>query len=146
MSDADLLAAYRATAWTIASPHGPLTLRLDGSPAPPRLRPSGIVTAYNPASLPTSDEENRVAHEALVRAVRALALPAWPCEAGGTGPDAERWTEPGLALPGVPREVVVSLGARFGQNAVVWVEHDGGPRLLVTRDGFLGLRVGDEIG
>jgi hypothetical protein len=141
---AALLAAYRATTWTVRLPRGPAPVRI-GRQAPEALRPSGIVTAHNPASLPRDPAWNRRANELLLRAICARGLEWYPSLAQGTGADARLWDEPGYALAGAPREAVVALGRRFGQNAVVWIDARGDVALVATREGFAGCRVGEGV-
>lgn len=145
MTDADALAAYRAAVWTIVlADAGPVQLRLPG-PAPAALRPSGIVTAYNPASLPRTARENARAHRQLRHELRRLGLRWHRCVADADGAASAEWREPGFCVLGPVRDATVALGERFGQNAVVWTEPDGGVVLVATRRGFAGYGVGDTI-
>lgn len=146
MSDPELLAAYLATTWTVDSPTGPLLLRLEESrPASRVLRPSGIVTAYNPASVRVLPEENRRADLHLRDTIETTGLIAWRCTAEGTGADPELWNERGFVLLGTTRETVARLGIAYEQNAVVWIDEEGSSTLVVTRHGFCGFQVGDAI-
>ncbi len=143
-SDLDLLAAYRATTWTLALPQGLCYLRLtDHVPIHPR--PLGIITAYNPASELRTPEENRAANRALLRELEEAGADAYPAVAEGTGEEAERWREPGFAVAGLPKEALVALGERHGQNAIVWVDREGRATLVVTRSGFCGRGVGEVL-
>jgi hypothetical protein len=72
VSDAELLEAYRDTTWTVEMTAGTLDVRL-GTPADPQLRPSGIVTAYNPASIARTPAENHAADQDLLRHVNTRA-------------------------------------------------------------------------
>lgn len=145
MSDPELLAAYRATAWSVEAPGGRVTVR-PGTVAPAALCPSAIVTAYNPASRPHSTEHNERADHALRVRVRALGLHPWRTQPHGTGEDAAAWDEPGWCLPGDTREVATELGRDFGQNAIVWIDAAGQVSMICTRDGFCGARVGEVVG
>lgn len=145
MTDAVALAAYRAAVWTIALPDaGPVQLRLPG-PAPEALRPSGIVTAYNPASLPRIAGENARANRRLSTELRRLGLRWHPCVADAENVVSAEWLEPGFCVVGPVRDAVVALGEQFGQNAVVWIEPHGPAVLVATREGFAGYGVGDTI-
>jgi hypothetical protein len=142
LSDAELLEEYRRTEWAVETPAGTLTVRLSG-PAPDQsLRPSGIITAYNPASMPRSDEENRAADQELMRHVRSLGVAFRRTEGRGSDPS---WTEPGFLLLGDVRPLLVELGLVFGQNAVVWVDSAGAASLVCTRAGFAGRLPGQKI-
>lgn len=146
MTDAHLLAAYRATRWTVWIPGRTLTLRIDEVfPAPPELLPAGVVTAYNPASEPRAQAVNRAAHARLERALAERGASLAPTLAGGTGPEAGRWDEPGFLVSGIARDLLVAVAGRFGQNAIVWLDEDGLPRLVSTRDGFCGTPPGDLL-
>ena len=126
------------------TPDGPLVVR-PGARAPAPLRPSGIVTAFNPASRPLSPDANLRADAALRARLSALALPAHRTLAHGTGDDAEAWDEPGLCIVGEVRAEAVRLGADFGQNAIVWIDPAGEVTVVCTRDGFRGARVGEVL-
>lgn len=144
-SDAELLEAYRRTAWTAESPAGNVEVTLDGPSPDPALRPAGIVTAYNPASILRAAEENRAADQELMRHVRSLGVAFRRTVARGAGPDDEPWEEPGFILLGDVRPLVVELGLVFGQNAVVWIDSAGAASLVCTRAGFAGRRPGQKI-
>lgn len=136
-----LVDAYRTAVWTVDFATASVELRLDGSPAEAQLRPSGIVTAYNPASIPASPEQNREADQELLRHVRSLGVPFRRTMARGD----DGWEEPGFLLLGDVRPMLVELGLVFGQNAVVWVDETGAASLVCTRAGFAGRFPGQKI-
>jgi hypothetical protein len=142
LGDQELLEEYRRTDWSVETPAGTLHVRLDGQTPDESLRPSGIITAYNPASMPRSDEENRAADLELMRHVRSLGVAFRRTEAHGSDP---AWTEPGFLLLGDVRPLLVELGLVFGQNAVVWVDGAGAVSLVCTRAGFAERRPGQKI-
>jgi hypothetical protein len=141
-SHAELLEEYRRTEWSVETPAGTLSVRLDGPAPDESLRPSGIITAYNPASMPRPDEENRAADQELMRHVRSLGVAFRRTEGRGSDP---AWTEPGFLLLGDVRPLLVELGLVFGQNAVVWVDSAGAASLVCTRAGFAGRLPGQKI-
>ena len=145
MADDALRALYLGSTWSVRASGG--TLRLaPGVLAPRPLRPSAIVTAYNPGSLPTPLAANRAAARALVAWATALGVPHLPARAHGTGPQRLLWSEPALALLGPPaRAAAVKLGREWAQNAVVTVDHAGRVEIVVTRPGFCGLAVGKVL-
>lgn len=143
MSDTDLLEAYGRTVWTAEGPNGTLEVRLDGTPPDASLRPGGIVTAYNPASIARDADENRAADQELLKHVRSLGVPFRRCQAQGGGEGS--WDEPGFLLAGDVRPLLVELGLVFGQNAVVWIDTTGQVSLVCTRAGFAGRRPGQKI-
>ena len=145
LSDPELLEAYRHTVWTVEMPAGSLDVRLEGRAVDPQLRPAGIVTAYNPASIARTPDENRAADQELMRHVRSLGVPFRRTLAQGTGAGAEQWEEPGFLLLGDVRPLVVELGLVFGQNAVIWIDATGAASLVCTRAGFAGRLPGQKF-
>jgi hypothetical protein len=143
VSDAELLDAYRDTVWTVEMTAGTVDVRLD-APADPQLRPSGIVTAYNPASIARTPAENHAADQELLRHVRSLGVQFRRTLARGGG-GADEWEEPGFLLLGDVRPLLVELGLVFGQNAVIWIDATGAVSLVCTRAGFAGMRPGQKI-
>lgn len=137
MLDDDLIAAYRATAYTVLLPDGEIVVRVD-APNPPldRLlaalgaRTAVFVTAWNPRSRSRPQAENeaaaaRLADEAAARGWRSL-----PQE--GRGDDGVWPAEPGLLLLDLGPAEALALAERHGQNAVVWCEVGAAARLLLT--------------
>lgn len=147
MRDRDLIRAYAGTRWSVDLPAGRVELevgrRADLAGVP---LPAAVVTAYNPRSELIPSEENERAQQALRGEIRTTGLPHYPSLAGGTGPDACSWNEPGLLVGAADRLSIVELAARYGQNAVLWIGDDGIPALLATRDGFGGARAGQTLG
>lgn len=137
--DSDVLAAYRATHWTVEAGDGSLVLRV-GEPvtAGALPLPAAIVTAYNPCSEQRTPAENAAANDALAARMRTAGLPTLPARAHGSGPDAASWDEPGFLVHGLRLEDAVSIGAAFGQNAVLWIDESGTPVLVSSRAGFAG--------
>jgi hypothetical protein len=144
VSDTELLDAYRDSVWTVEMTAGTLDVRLD-APADPQLWPSGIVTAYNPASIARTPAENHAADQELLRHVRSLGVQFRRTLARGGGPGADAWEEPGFLLLGDVRPLLVELGLVFGQNAVIWIDATGAASLVCTRAGFAGMRPGQKI-
>ena len=135
---AELIAAYRATDYVAALPEGPATLRVD-TPCPALkaylaqtgAKTAGVITAYNPYSEAREAEANREAHAALKETLKAMGLATLPCD--GTDPTGHWPTEYGLLVPGIGKAALRGLATVFGQNAVLWIEADGVPRLELVR-------------
>ena len=142
--DDELLDAYRTTIWTVETAAGTVDVRLD-EPADAQLRPSGVVTAYNPASIARTADENRAADQDLLRHVRSLGVPFRRTYARGSVPGSDEWEEPGFLLLGDVRPLLVELGLVFGQNAVLWTDATGAVSLVCTRAGFAGRLPGQKI-
>ncbi len=148
MNDPQLLDLYRSTSWSVDAPGGTLAVR-PGAAAPPALRPSAIVSAFNPASTSQSPEENGRADRRLRARIAAPGRVRWRTLAHGRGADgspAPEWDEPGWCLPGDTRDAAVLLGRDFGQNAIVWIDPAGVVAMICTRDGFCGACVGAVVG
>lgn len=134
----DLIAAYRATDYVAALPGGATTLRVD-VPCPALAAylaqsgadSAGVITAYNPYSETREPEENRAAHAALKDALKAMGLNALACD--GTDPGGDWPTEHGLLVPGIGKTALRGLATMFRQNAVLWIDADGVPRLELLR-------------
>ena len=142
MSDLDLLAAYRSTTWTVEAADEELLVR-PGTPAPAPLRPSAIVTAWNPASRRATAGENARADAGLRARLGALGHPLLRTLARGSQPE---WDEPGWCITGPVRQIAVSLGEDFGQNAILWIDAAGEVSIVCTRDGFCGAQIGQVVG
>lgn len=127
----------------IETADGTLSVR-PGTVAPAALRPSGIVTAFNPASQPRDEDENRRGNAALRDRIAALESSVLRVLARAPGDD-RAWDEPGWCVTTADRDALVALGAEFGQNAIVWIGDAGEVSLVCTRDGFCGARVGEVL-
>ena len=134
----ELIAAYRATDYAAKLPDDQVTLRVD-TPCPALAaylaqvgaETAGVITAYNPYSEPCEAEENRTAHTALKETLKAMGLATLPCD--GSDPSGHWPTEHGLLVPGIGKAALRGLATVFGQNAVLWIEADGVPRLELLR-------------
>jgi hypothetical protein len=127
----------------IETADGILSVR-PGTAAPAGLRPSGIVTAFNPASQPRDEDANRRADAELRDRFAALEAPVFHVLARAPGDD-RAWDEPGRCVLTGDRDALVALGESFGQNAIVWIGDAGEVSLVCTRDGFCGARVGEVL-
>ena len=56
---------------------------------------------------------------------------AWPVHRGeGRSPD-RTWREPSLLVAGIAREAARTLGRRYGQNAIVFIDKGAAPELVL---------------
>jgi hypothetical protein len=133
----ELAKAYAQARYVVMLDGDPLPLHV-GQPAPDveaywPARRYGLVTAWNPASMPPlSEAANQAADAALVARLDALGLSREPAFAfDQTG----QWREASWLLRDVEPAVVDMLGREFGQAAVLaW--SSGEPvrlRMLMTR-------------
>lgn len=90
---------------------------------------AALITAENPFSRLRTVEQNRVATESLLDSLQKR------CDhivvATGTDPS-EGWpSEKSFLALGLSREDARALAVVFGQNAIVWVEEDAIPQLIM---------------
>jgi len=119
-----LLAAYSNTNYYADTDAGRIKLR-DGEYSPELdelqrsrgVTSSAFITACNPRSKPTDDIENIAAQEALCADIRALGLDC----INGIGEDPSgRWTgESSFLVLGLSEDDCLTLGKKYGQNAVL---------------------------
>lgn len=141
LTDQQLLAAYRATTYSVAAPGRTLFLRVDQFDAQlaKLLREAGVeqaalLTAWNPRSKAQAHHLNEASQAALVH---ELAAAGYPCLTGRNVPTdsastAAQWTEASVLAMGLPLTPARELAARYGQLAFVWIDHEATPRLLLT--------------
>lgn len=72
-----------------------------------------VVTAYNPAGIEASADDNRQRHAALLATVADLRTHPTV----GSAPDGSI-AEPGCAIVGIDTDRALALGRRFGQRAI----------------------------
>ncbi|HSP19134.1 MAG TPA: DUF3293 domain-containing protein [Myxococcaceae bacterium] len=89
-----------------------------------------VLTAWNPGSVPRSEQENVAAQRVLVEALEGAGLVAWPARGESPGRD---WVEESLCVLDLDREQARAMARRFGQVAVVQ-GHVGGEATLVFAD------------
>ena len=84
--------------------------------------PIHVVTAWNPLSLPLDQATNHHAQQALLESIAERHLRSAP--AVGRALDAGH-AEDSVAVWGLSDVEAVGLGARFGQQAIFEIDHDG---------------------
>lgn len=129
-TDEDLDTAYRQTLYRVYGPDGPVDFRVgERSPALQALLRSyasdgaAFVTAHNPGSRLMTDEHNRNAQALLAAQARgsaAATVPGVALDPVGAWP-----AEDSLLLLNMDPAAARSLGRRFGQNALVWIDRTG---------------------
>ena len=134
---ADLIKAYESTDFRVLEPQA-FTMRV-GRYSPElqalyvdlRVSSAGYLTAWNPYSAETSDENNKCAQEELRRNLSLDGLPN--LGALGIDPSGDWPGEESIFVPGLGLERAKALGAAFGQNAIVWADADAVPQLVLLR-------------
>jgi len=135
---AQLIAHYTQSHYRIGATAESITLRIDQYSAPlaqfltaSHQSCAAIISAYNPYSELLSDAENLAAHEALGNFLAHHAYPA--IESLNIDP-ADAWpAEKSFFTPGIDINTAQSLGRQFRQNAIVWIDRDAIPRLILLR-------------
>lgn len=136
--DPRLVQAYVGTLYRVFPPGSPEHVLRIGHHHPAfdaRLAQSSrrswvVLTAWNPGSVPSSEQENAAAQRALTETLDRAGLVAWP--ARGESPEGD-WAEDSLCVLDLDREQARALARRFGQVAVVQGEV-GGEGTLVLAD------------
>lgn len=87
-----------------------------------------FVTAYNPFSQLIYTRENE---ERQLKLISIVEESGWPWVRGeGSDPTGQWPPEPSILVLQLNADEAETLGARFGQNAIVWIDSDFTPRLL----------------
>lgn len=92
---------------------------------------AAILSAYNPHSQLASNEENLAAHEQLRNLLQHRAYPI--IESLNIDPTDQWSPEKSLFVPGLDLSTSRSIGQRFNQNAIVWIDNEVIPRLILLR-------------
>jgi hypothetical protein len=134
----ELVSAYRRTHYRVADQGYAFTLLIDQPclalqecMVRTQVSEAAYVTAWNPRSVPTSQEANDMAQRSLLA---ELATQDWPLLHGaGVDPDGHWPPEPSLLILGISREQASELGRSYGQNAIVAasVSDAATPRLVL---------------
>lgn len=131
-----LIASYRDANYQINASPESLTLRIDQYSEPlalflaaSKLRFAAIVSAYNPRSRLSNEEDNSAAHEALRNLLQHhphAVIEGLHTDPAGTWP-----VEKSFFIAGMDLDAAKLLGQQFNQNAMVWIDHDAIPRLIL---------------
>ena len=131
----ELRAAYEAANYmAFAEPPvvfriGEHNARLDELMESASASTAAFITAYNPHGLPAHEETNGLAFGELIG---ATGRPEWTCVLGEGTDQFEEWPkEPSILVIGISRADAESLGRRFSQLAIVFIEWGKAPELVV---------------
>lgn len=135
ISDA-LVAAYSATNYRVISADSPFALRIGlRSDELARLfvltgqQGATFITAENPFSQAVSAEENAANQARLQRDLTKLG--ATVLEGAGEGQYPEWPAEASFLAIGLSRAQACDLGRKYRQNAIVWIDADAVPELVL---------------
>ena len=92
---------------------------------------AAFITAYNPASVELSNEENKERNQQLEEKIQALHLDY----IHGEGKcDENEWSgEESFLIFGINQKEAIELGKEFGQNAIIWIGEKAIPELLLLK-------------
>lgn len=134
----ELVAAYHATEYRVTSSTHPFVLRIGHvSEALVDLfvqtgqTGATFITAENPFSQTTTMQENAANQARLHQDLSALG--ATILKGSGQGEDPTWPAEASYLAIGIAREQACELGRKYRQNAIVWIDADGVPELLLLR-------------
>lgn len=127
MPDTALIDAYHGTRYIAHDGELELTVTI-GQPSTEidalfsrrGARTGTFITAWNPRSIETPEEENRLAGTRLARMIRMAGLTALPHL--GVGEDPEWTPEEGLFVLDLPLDRAIEIAAIFDQHAIVTIE------------------------
>jgi hypothetical protein len=84
-----------------------------------------FLTAYNPYSQRTSDDQNHARQAELVSLLKEDGYNYYQGRGVGEG-----WDEPSIFIIEITRESAIDIGKQFEQNAILWGSTDDGPELI----------------
>lgn len=136
MMTSELLAVYHAAHYQVRHPQGVFTLKTDNpsTELATLLRETGsrcaaFITACNPYSWPVGDTENARAQRQLAGQLQEAGYTAIP--AIGLDPAGEWQGEESFLVPGLDLEDAKALGQQYAQNAILWMDTDATPQLVL---------------
>ncbi|QDD12965.1 DUF3293 domain-containing protein [Candidatus Methylopumilus rimovensis] len=92
---------------------------------------AAFITAFNPASIELSNQENKERNQQLEEKIKTLHL----CYLHGEGKcdENERSGEESFLVFEIDQTEAIRLGREFGQNAIVWIPENSIPELLLLK-------------
>lgn len=92
---------------------------------------AAYITAFNPRGEPLNESVNLDRHDSLVQYLKDEGLIF--LEGEGIDVTGDWKGEPSVLILGIKREDAIQLGRECDQNAIVWIDSDAIPRLLLLR-------------
>lgn len=137
----DLVTAYRSAHYRAGAGQSAITLRVDQYSEPlARLlattgfRSAAFITACNPLGMRDSIEANRIACAHLrEKLARHVSRPDQIVNGVAIDPFGSWPPEESFLVLGLDLDSARILGREFNQNALVWIEGDAIPRLMLLR-------------
>jgi Protein of unknown function (DUF3293) len=131
------IVAYRETHYSVRAPE-PITMRIGIANAPLAAAMGrhasstcAFLTAYNPCGEAIPDAVNLARHEALRADLAQIGCDFY--EGAGGHPDNGWPEEQSFLCFGHSFEQACELGAKLGQDAIVWCDSDAVPVLVLLR-------------
>jgi len=133
----DLIEAYRTALYRVTGTAAPFVLRVGRHSAELEalhgrhgVDCSAFLTAWNPASQPTSSSDNEAAEARMTAELQRRGYAWFP----GVGEDPSgEWREASVLVLGLARAEAEAFGRTYGQNAIVWSGPDAVPTLVLLR-------------
>jgi len=136
--DPALIAAYEATHYVVVDASVELILRigrldaaLDDLLDRHAARTAALVTAFNPESVVLPIADNKRRHDELLVALKQRGIAALPAE--GRDPKGSWLAETSYLVLSITLTEAQALGRQFAQNAIVFIERQSAPRLVLLR-------------
>lgn len=135
----DKIAAYCATDYRVVTgDNHQLVLRI-GHTEPAlmalltnaKLQTGAFITAYNPLGAQVDEATNKSAQLRLSQRLAEISEVVHPGE--GADPTGAWPPEPSLFAIGITGDEACAIGMEFMQDAIVWVDHNCMPELLLLR-------------
>jgi len=130
-----LIAAYRETDYRVMADL-PFVMRIDEPCSElidlykaSNVASAAFITAYNPYSRTMNDAENTQRQIELTKELRGRSLKF--LDGMGEHPTGDWPGEASYLVLGISLEAAKSFGQRYEQNAIVWCDPDGVPRLVL---------------
>ena len=134
----DLIASYHSAIYHFGVEPSSIGLCIDqhSEPLSKVIAESGdrcavFISAYNPGTLIQSSESNRAAHDRLHDDLRSHSnriIEGVASDPSGAWPPEKVFLAVGVDLVTAQR-----LGDQYGQNAILWIDEDAVPRLVLLR-------------
>ena len=132
--DISLIASYHSANYHVyATPAFTLNIGITSQPLKAlyqsvNVKSAGFLTAYNPHSQPLGEEENKKRNDQLITELKQHHLKL--INGIGLCPESEWLGEESILVLGISLKSAKALGKQYGQNAIVWCDHDAVPQLV----------------